>query len=180
MSTENTAVETEVQTPLQIIKRGDFELPLFPTKRLKGRKKGHEYPSFVAKTVEDQDKLLNFLGRDIWFDKVQSWWKTFCLNVVKEFTSTDTGEVDWDQAYKALSELSCRGETLGELLNHCFEVQAKFQKAFDDGDFANAKKYGQEYRTLKATYDGKRRAKAEKKDDDEGEENEPAEAPALM
>ena len=169
--------EAETQTPLAIIKRGNIELPLYPVPRLKGKQKGKEYPSFVAKTPEEKKQLLDFLQEEVWFDWIQSKWKTFCLNVVKEFTKAD-GEVDWDQVWKALADLSCRGETLGELLNHCFEVQAKFQKAFDEGDFESAKKYGKEYRELKSTYDSKRRAKAEKKADDEDED--PAEAPSLM
>lgn len=177
----NEAATTETLVPIQIIKRGDVELPLYPTKRLKGKKKGSEYPSFVATTPEQKKLLLDFLREEVWFDKVQSWWKTFCLNVVKEFTKED-GEVDWDQVWKALADLSCRGETLGELLNHCFEVQAKFQKAFDEGDFEAAKKYGKEYRELKSTYDSKRRAKAEKKAnaDDDDDDAQPAEAPSLM
>lgn len=175
--------ETETLTPTAIIKRGDVALPLYPTKRLKGANKGSEYPSFVAKTKEEEELLLNFLGREIWFDKVQSWWKTFCLNVVKEFTNEETKEVDWDQVWKGLSELSCRGETFGEMLEHLFSLQAKFMKAaLEDGDKEAAKKYGQEYRQLKEIYDAKRQAKQRKKAAGvvDPEDDEPAEAPALM
>ena len=171
---------TDQPIVLANVTRGEYTLPLHPEKRLKGKKKGQEYPTFVAKTPEQQELLLNWLGREKWFSIVQSWFKTYCLNVVKEFTNEETGEPDFEAAWKALADLSCRGETMGELLEHLFDLQAKFMAAVDAGDAVAAKKYGTEYRTLKAAYDGKRRAKAEKKAKDDDDDDTNQEAPGLM